>query len=194
MTGEVESRDESGTAISESERTALLLRRAADRLEGLAGQAMPGPWVVTAGEHGMSDIEMADGRLPVVLGEGDGACSGQNAAWIAAMSPVVAAPLVAWLRSEAAEALDHVRAPGDPEHRSLTIARLFAPAVEFARLVLGASPDASETGGAESAGDGSGGSGPERPLAAPGSAERPQGVAQDVSGVPDGSQTRGGPA
>ncbi|MGY1703424.1 hypothetical protein ACI79C_02530 [Geodermatophilus sp. SYSU D00697] len=81
---------------------AELLRTAADRLEALAARTTPGDWR-TAG--------LLASRPEVVAHLPDGgtehvaearACTG---AWIAALSPALAAPLAAWLRAAT---------PGDP--------------------------------------------------------------------------------
>lgn len=88
-----------------------VLRRAADLLEQLAGKATPGPWrrhdtwldvgghtaTVLSGEESNSDL-----RAWLPSRSGDAWDTKRNvwndAVWIAAMSPDVAEPLVAWLR------------------------------------------------------------------------------------------------
>jgi hypothetical protein len=127
--GEIYTPDESGTAISEAERTARLLTRAADWLDGLAGAATSrAPW--SAGESFGTPAVLAGNWVvatcsPSRLWRGD-----DDAAWIAAMSPAVAAPLVAWLRSWVPVAPR--LAPGTP-----WLEVNLDAAVEFARLVLG---------------------------------------------------------
>jgi hypothetical protein len=185
--GEIYTPDESGTAMSEAERTARLLTRAADRLDGLAGAATRGPWVefqtprlpspddsqwtITrpwCGRGGL-DGDCDDDCGATVVSTGREECEedylgAADAHWVAAMSPAVAAPLVAWLRSWVPVAPRLV--PGTP----WLDANLDA-AVEFARLVLG---EPLEAVGPESAGDGSAGSASVRPLEAPVAVQRPE--------------------
>lgn len=94
----------------------LLLLQAADRLERLAARTTRGDWQV----HGL-----LASRPEVIARHLDGGDNGTQhvaearsatAAWIATMSPALAAPLVIWLRSAgrstspAAEAVDLARA------------------------------------------------------------------------------------
>ena len=81
-----------------------LLRVAADRLEALAARTTPGDWR-TAG--------LLATRPEVVAHAPDGGTEhvaearASTAAWIAALSPALAGPLVAWLRAAAeAEAIE----------------------------------------------------------------------------------------
>ena len=78
---------------------AALLHAAADRLERLAARTTPGDWrlggllatrpeVVAHDRHGGTE-HVAEARA-------------RTGAWIAALSPAVAGPLAAWLRSAAA--------------------------------------------------------------------------------------------
>jgi hypothetical protein len=82
---------------------AELLRTAADRLETLAARTTPGDWRVGG---------LLASRPEVIAHSGDGATEhvaearAGTAAWIAALSPAVAAPLAAWLRAAAAGPLD----------------------------------------------------------------------------------------
>ena len=75
-----------------------LLRAAADRLEALAARTTPGDWRVGG---------LLATRPEVVAHAPDGGTEhvaearAHTAAWIAALSPAVAGPLVAWLRSAA---------------------------------------------------------------------------------------------
>jgi hypothetical protein len=71
-----------------------VLTRAADRLTELAAGATPGPWVAYD-DLGLRSIRSA-AESPV--------CTDAEPShdWIAALSPVVAAPLIEWLRYSAA--------------------------------------------------------------------------------------------
>jgi hypothetical protein len=75
-----------------------LLRTAAERLEQLAGRTTPGDWR-TGG--------LLASRPEVVAHRADGdrehvaEARAGTASWITALSPAVAGPLTAWLRSEA---------------------------------------------------------------------------------------------
>lgn len=101
-----------------AESTAVLLRRAATRLDELAKGATSGPWArrrpgacyldaaAPADEH---PAFVRSGRVEVIraaVWEGTGgefvrARTDRDLDWIAALSPVVAAPLAAWLRDVA---------------------------------------------------------------------------------------------
>jgi hypothetical protein len=76
-----------------------LLRDAADRLERLAARTTRGDWRTTG---------LLASRPEVVAHRGDGGTEhvaearAASAAWITALSPAVAGPLAAWLRSAAA--------------------------------------------------------------------------------------------
>ena len=75
-----------------------LLRTAADRLEALAARSTPGDWRVSG---------LLATRPEVVAHAPDGdtehvaEARAHSAAWITALSPAVAGPLAAWLRSAA---------------------------------------------------------------------------------------------
>jgi hypothetical protein len=77
---------------------AALLRAAADRLEHLAGRTTPGDWRIAG---------LLATRPEVIAHHPDGGTEhvaearAGTAAWIAALSPAVAAPLTAWLRAAA---------------------------------------------------------------------------------------------
>jgi hypothetical protein len=79
--------------------TAAELRTAADRLEALAARSTSGDWRVGG---------LLASRPEVVAHGADGGTEhvaearARSAEWIAALSPAVAAPLAAWLRSAAA--------------------------------------------------------------------------------------------
>ena len=74
------------------------LRAAADRLEALAARTTPGDWRATG---------LLATRPEVVAHAPDGGTEhvaearSNTAAWITALSPAVAGPLVAWLRAAA---------------------------------------------------------------------------------------------
>jgi hypothetical protein len=76
-----------------------LLRDAADRLERLAARTTDGDWRIGG---------LLASRPEVIAHRGDGSTEhvaearAASAAWITALSPAVADPLVAWLRSAAA--------------------------------------------------------------------------------------------
>lgn len=77
---------------------ATLLRTAADRLEQLAARTTPGDWRVGG---------LLASRPEVVAHAPDGGTEhvaearARTAAWMAALSPALAAPLAAWLRAAA---------------------------------------------------------------------------------------------
>jgi hypothetical protein len=82
---------------------AQTLRTAADRLEALAARTTTGDWRIGG---------LLATRPEVIAHSGDGATEhvaearAGTAAWIAALSPAVAAPLAAWLRAAADAPLD----------------------------------------------------------------------------------------
>ena len=91
---------------------AELLRRAADRLDALAGRTTPGDWRVSGLLATRPEIVAhTDGGTEHVAEARAG-----TSAWIAALSPAVAGPLAAWLR--AAASAD----PVDPA--AITVARV----------------------------------------------------------------------
>jgi hypothetical protein len=92
-----------------------LLRTAADRLDLLAGRTTAGDWR-TGGLLASRPEVVA--HLPDGATEHVAEARARTAAWIAALSPAVAAPLSAWLRSAADGG------PGDDA------------AAEFARVLL----------------------------------------------------------
>ncbi|MGY2082419.1 hypothetical protein [Blastococcus sp. SYSU DS0539] len=77
---------------------AALLREAADRLDALAARTTPGDWRLGG---------LLASRPEVVAHDEDGGTEhvaearARSAAWIAALSPALAAPLAAWLRAAA---------------------------------------------------------------------------------------------
>ncbi|MGZ4550682.1 MAG: hypothetical protein ACXVX8_15430 [Blastococcus sp.] len=77
-----------------------LLRAAADRLERLAARTTPGDWRPAGLLASRPEIiaHAADGGTEHVA-----EARTNTAAWIIALSPTVAGPLAAWLRSAAAE-------------------------------------------------------------------------------------------
>ena len=121
--------------------TAELLRRAADRIEQLAAEAKPGPWIRDTGiDHQGGEVLLVSSanvtdQFPVVAEMGGTAVIDQrNAAWIATLGPQVAAPLAAWLREEAhLGPLYQIDGQNrDPDFPS--------PAVQLARAILGEEP------------------------------------------------------
>lgn len=77
------------------------LHAAADRIEGLAKEATEGPWEAGVNDHSAvlpNDyaIWMPDMGCDGALVEKEA-----DAAWIATVSPVIAGPLVEWLRKNA---------------------------------------------------------------------------------------------
>jgi hypothetical protein len=84
---------------------AILLLEAARRLEELAARTTPGDWRLAG---------LLASRPEVVAHQPDGSTEHvaearrNTAAWIMALSPAVAAPLAAWLRTAAAEPADGV--------------------------------------------------------------------------------------
>lgn len=97
-----------------SESPAALLERAAARVEALAAKATPGPWRrhdtwLDHGGHTATVLADAQPKSPLVAWLptweaepwGQERRVWQNSAWMASMSPVVAAPLVELLRDAA---------------------------------------------------------------------------------------------
>jgi hypothetical protein len=78
---------------------AALLRTAADRLEALAARTTSGDWRVAGLLATRPEVvaHVADGGTEHVAEARAG-----TGAWIAALSPVLAAPLAGWLRAAAA--------------------------------------------------------------------------------------------
>ena len=78
---------------------AALLRIAADRLEALAARTTPGDWRVAGLLATRPEVvaHAADGGSEHVAEARAG-----TGAWIAALSPALAAPLTGWLRAAAA--------------------------------------------------------------------------------------------
>lgn len=116
------------------ESSSLLLQRAAERLEQLESRAVIGPWGtcgpnVTGGGGEQWDVATAS--------------TSTTAQWVAAMSPSVASPLVAWLRESAVASEQYGNVPKAlmqdsdvaPAYR-FTYQSVQA-ALEFARLILG---------------------------------------------------------
>ncbi|MGY1692995.1 hypothetical protein [Geodermatophilus sp. SYSU D01105] len=98
---------------------AELLRTAADRLEALAARTTPGDWRTTGLLASRPEVvaHLPDGGTEHVAEARAG-----TGAWIAALSPALAAPLAAWLRAAA---------PADPAATSVAralLARLDASA------------------------------------------------------------------
>jgi hypothetical protein len=140
------------TALTAADReardVAAVLTRAADRLDELAARSHAAPWwvvedhgrdftgegyssiLVTSGPQAVTSRGPRSVAVMIDSGVGDGDDILSSAAWIAAMSPAVAAPLVAWLRSEADAARLVQEATGVPQGGA-------REAVEFARLALG---------------------------------------------------------
>ena len=81
-----------------------LLRTAADRLEALAARTTPGDWRIGGLLASRPEvIAHRDGGTEHVAEARAG-----TAAWISSLSPAVAAPLAAWLRTAAATDADAV--------------------------------------------------------------------------------------
>jgi len=91
-----------------------LLLAAAERLEELAARTTGGTWTVTGLLASRPELvaRFADGGTEHVA-----EARARTAAWIATLSPALAAPLAGWLRSAARE-------PADPH--ALAVARLLA--------------------------------------------------------------------
>lgn len=128
-----------------------VLTRAADQLEALAAAATPGPWHYVHTDDGYAMSLYAVGTEPdndsprsfvaaTLLQTGSPQVAhpagrwSQDAAWIATMSPVVAAPLVEWLRLTAKSYQDHLEL-ADGDHTWLSD-WLVSPPWQFARAVL----------------------------------------------------------
>ncbi len=136
------------------ESSADLLRRAADRLDQLATAATGERWEASAKYPEAWTVEARWPPLPppprrgvrnpperhhtVVEESGDGDVPEHDARYIAAMGPQVAAPLAAWLRTEADKA-------DGPIARDIAAGRVRidmpaaqpSPALVFARALLG---------------------------------------------------------
>lgn len=123
----------------------LLLQRAAERLEALARVATPPVWstkdLSDFGHTGVWWVEAETEDMFTCVAELETVNPKADAAWIATMSPAVAAPLVAWLRL-AAERLK------EPGVRFFNGEKWLPPeaseALTFARLVLGVSAEGKE--------------------------------------------------
>ncbi|GAB3326374.1 hypothetical protein GCM10027451_51690 [Geodermatophilus aquaeductus] len=76
-----------------------LLRTAADRLDALAARTLPGDWR-TSGLLATRPEVVA--HLPDGSTEHVAEARAATGAWIAALSPALAAPLASWLRAAAA--------------------------------------------------------------------------------------------
>jgi hypothetical protein len=83
---------------------AMLLLTAADRLEALAARTTPGDWRL--GGSLLATRPDVVAHLPDGGTEHVADARRGTAMWIAALSPAVAGPLAAWLRSGAAEPID----------------------------------------------------------------------------------------
>jgi hypothetical protein len=79
-----------------------LLRAAADRLEALAAASTPGDWRI-GGLLATRPEVIAHRETPEANGSTEHVAEARagSAAWISALSPVVGAPLAAWLRAAA---------------------------------------------------------------------------------------------
>ena len=83
---------------------AELLRTAADRLEALAARSTPGDWRIGGLLASRPEVIA---HLPGGGTEHVAEARAGSAAWIAALSPVLAGPLTAWLRvASAAEPVE----------------------------------------------------------------------------------------
>lgn len=130
--------------LTSAESPAVLLRRAATHLDELAKGATPGPWsrpypgasCLAAPAPGDEDpVYTGRGQVEVIrsaVWEGTGefvrSRTDRDLDWIAALSPVVAAPLAEWLR-ETAEYIGAVQCSPP------------VGAVALARALLGDLPD-----------------------------------------------------
>lgn len=111
--------------MTTSETSADLLRRAADRLDELAGMATPGPWLIEFNFTGETpqalfvecDEDLVRDCYDGTRGIGALDHSPDNV-WAATLSPHVAAALAVWLRSAADDA-DEI----GPDFRAVAVAR-----------------------------------------------------------------------
>lgn len=111
-----------------TETTPALLRRAADRLDDLAGAATPGPWK----RGGIGDFGWSVHMGPTAVETEDSQQGNADAAYIAAADPGVGATLVLWLRTEAASTA------GDEDHGAcLAETCTTVAAMVAARKILG---------------------------------------------------------
>jgi hypothetical protein len=112
-----------------TESPSALLERAAALIEQRAADATPGPWVRQSPDHTVTNIDSSD-RQSVAFERDEGACDQEDALWITMLSPVVAPPLVEWLRDAARrmELHPHLSPEGSTMQRT---------ALKFARIVLG---------------------------------------------------------
>lgn len=130
-----------------AESTAVLLRRAAAHLDELAKGTTPGPWTWHT-FHAVDELVHEPPTPSPVhpwnvlkVSHEDWPANAADKAWMATMSPVVAAPLAEWLRAEAHLA-DLCDARPDPIAEQLGIdqaalAPFDSPAVALARALLG---------------------------------------------------------
>lgn len=130
------------------EPVSALLRRAAERVEQLAADAEPGPWVVYHDQHseGSDKVSITVTRRfgnPVIYAPDAPlqAVVEPDARWIAAMSPAIAPYVAEWLRASAGEwaAAERTAAVlhGATSANAQVRLRSDVAAAELARLVLG---------------------------------------------------------
>lgn len=118
-----------------TEPPSALLERAAARLEELADAAPQGPWKVAhdGDVHGY-------GPVPIIY-SGYGDVEVQHAPgvqdWLRVMNPIVAAPLVAWMRNTARYVHFERGAVSSPENGRDFFEGKYGGALEFARRILG---------------------------------------------------------
>lgn len=108
--------------------SAAILRRAADRLDELAGAVPSPPWFVVEAGKGSTGEFVVDSEPQLIAGNIGifGGTSEPVAAYIAAMHPGVGQGFAAWLRAEAGylEACDDVGVPpGVGRDEALAVAR-----------------------------------------------------------------------
>jgi len=120
-----------------SESPSSLLGRAAELIEQRAAEATQGAWTIQSPDHVVTNID--SGERSVASEYDEGACDQEDARWICMMSPVVAAPLVAWLRCaqamyEHAERMSRNKSWDAVDNH---VGPLERPALEFARLIVG---------------------------------------------------------
>jgi hypothetical protein len=137
-------------AVTPPESPSSLLERAAQRLERLADLATQGTWRAAPHPHSpgkanvVIEVAQLTGGFTASLFNSSccgGNCyghveNGDDAVWIATVSPAIAAPVVAWLRDSASSVREHdedIVANGERGR--------YCPnedqAVELARLILG---------------------------------------------------------
>jgi hypothetical protein len=118
-------------AVTPPEPPSSLLERAAQRVEEFARSTSPAPWGLNLFADQVRDYH----QEPIAYDTGE-----RNAAWMALMSPAVAAPLAKWLRNTARYVHFERGAVSSEENGREFFEGKYGGAFELARLILRESP------------------------------------------------------